>query len=131
MSAGAPLRLLCADARGTLYAHPHLRAAGMEAGGPVPLRSSVLLPYGSRLMALPGWEPVGYDPATGSYEILKEILVGRRWVRVCAVAAVPPPGFLRLLNPAAVRTGRGWVPGPKRPSSLFPPEQHQRPRPSP
>ena len=104
MSRAGTLKLLFADARGTLYAHPHLRAAGMSGGNPAPLHGATLLPYGARLMALPGWDPVGLDPATGTYEILKEVLVGRRWIRVCAVAAVPPPGYLRLLNPSAVRT---------------------------
>jgi hypothetical protein len=103
-SAGT-LKLLFADSRGTLYAHPHLRATGMSGGDPVPLVGAVPIPYGARLMALPGWDPVGLDPASGTYEILKEVLIGRRWRRVCAVAAVPPPGFLRLLNPSAVRTG--------------------------
>ena len=100
------LSLLFADARGTLYAHPHLRAAGMTAGIPVPLAAASPVPYGARLMALPGWDPVGYDPATGTHEILQEVKIGRAWRRVCAVAAVPPPGYLRLQNPAAVRTGR-------------------------
>ena len=85
------LGLLCADPRGTLYAHPVLRAAGMSGPDPVPIGATAPLPYGTRLTALPGWDAVGYDPATGSYEILKEILIGRRWLRIRCRRR--PPGF--------------------------------------
>jgi hypothetical protein len=55
------------------------------------------------LMSLPGWTPVAIDPDTGGFVTVPEMRIGRRWRRVWAVAAVTPPGFLRLSHPAAIK----------------------------
>ncbi|MBI5526361.1 MAG: radical SAM protein [Deltaproteobacteria bacterium] len=98
------MKLLLAGENDTLYAHPFLRAAGMAGEEPVALRSGAPVAYGTRLMSMPGWDAVGFDPGSGSFETVQEIKLGRRWRRVFAVAAVPPPGYLRLLLPGAKRT---------------------------
>jgi pyruvate-formate lyase-activating enzyme len=88
-------KLLFADDRGTVYAHPHLLATQQAGPAPAPLEGGSPLVYGTQLMFMPGWNPLGIDPATGRVEALEG---------VHAVAAVPPPGFLRLSLPAAVWT---------------------------
>jgi pyruvate-formate lyase-activating enzyme len=98
------LKLLLADEKGTLYSHPFLLAAGMSGGRPVLLDRASPAVYGTRLMSMPGWDAVGFDPHNGTFEIVSELKIGRRWKRVFPVAAVPPPGYLRLLNPGAIRT---------------------------
>jgi pyruvate-formate lyase-activating enzyme len=98
------MRLLLADERGVLYEHPRFFAAGLSGGEQSLLRGGVNLPHGSRLMSMPGWNAVGWDPDSGTFREVEELKHGSRWKRVWAVAAVPPPGFLRLQNPAALRT---------------------------
>lgn len=98
------MRLLVADEKDRLYAHPYLLAAGMSGREPVRLESGAPVAYGTRLMSMPGWDAIGFDLKSRTFERISEIKVGRRWRRVFAVAAIPPPGYLRLLNPGAIRT---------------------------
>jgi pyruvate-formate lyase-activating enzyme len=57
------------------------------------------------MMSMPGWTALGIDPDSGKVTEVPEIRVGRRWLRVWAVSAIPPPGYMRLALPAALRTG--------------------------
>ena len=98
-------RLLLADESGRVFDHPELQAAlawGDEwrvAEGPL-----APLPPGASLAALPGWQPVGFDPEEGRFVVVTELRIGRRLVRPRAVGAVLPPGWTRAALPAARRT---------------------------
>ncbi|HUK66734.1 MAG TPA: radical SAM protein [Anaeromyxobacteraceae bacterium] len=96
------LRLLFADPKGVVYAHPVLLAAvrtgdamGAPSVRPVPL------PDGSKLCILPGRRPVGIDPEQGEPVVLSEARVGRHTFVPQAVGAILPPGFTREYLPAA------------------------------
>jgi len=97
-------RLLFADPGGVVYAHPTLLAAA-RAGDSVgrPGERAIPLPEGATLCLLPGRRPLGLDPATGEVVTLHEARVGRRRFVPHAVGATLPPGFTRLLLPAAAR----------------------------
>ncbi len=99
------LRLLLADETGRVFEHPSLLAAeawGDEwrpAGG-----AFAPLPEGASLAALPGWQPVGWDPASRTFVVVDEVRLGRRVVRPRAVGAVLPPGWTRAALPAGKRS---------------------------
>ncbi len=96
-------RLLWADEAGRVYDHPELLAAGWDGRSHRPLeaREGMPAPDGLQLAFLPGRRPVGIDPASGRAVVLEDLRVEGRRVRPRAVAAVPPPGHVRHLLPAA------------------------------
>ncbi len=69
-----PPRLLFADKEGRIYDHPSFLAMGL-AGYDVILPEEedfIPLPTGSALYVLPGRHPVGFDPQSGSPQVLYE-----------------------------------------------------------
>jgi len=92
-------RLLIADDSGKIREHPRLLMVGGEGTHLVKPRKEILirLPAYSKLFYLPGCRPIGYDPENGKYVVLRRF--GRRPVH--AVSAFLPPGYLRLMLPAA------------------------------
>jgi molybdenum cofactor biosynthesis enzyme MoaA len=100
-----PYRLLLADERGLVFDHPELLAAiacGDEwrpVDGPM-----APLPEGASLAALPGWQPVGFDPKSGRFVVVDEVEVGGKRIRPRAVGAVLPPGWTRSALPAGKRS---------------------------
>ncbi len=92
-------RLLLADDDANVFEHPRLAMAGASGLHPVipePATIAPLPPY-SRLFFLPGCIALGFDPKSGGV-VEVESIEGKR---VHAVAAFLPPGYLRLLVPAA------------------------------
>ncbi len=65
-----PVRLLVADAKGRIFDHPELLAAGERGAGAEWIASDewIPLPRGSDLFQLPGRAPIGIDPASGRPE---------------------------------------------------------------
>lgn len=80
-------RLLLADAKGRIFAHPDLEATGMKAGRFFRLDSKdlVRLPAGSELFKLPERLPVGYDSQSRAFIIVPD---------AHAVAAFASPGHV-------------------------------------
>jgi pyruvate-formate lyase-activating enzyme len=63
------------------------------------------IPAGWDLMAMPGTRPVGYDPATGTFETVTTFTDddGKSFAP-WAVAVHPPPGYVRAFHPGAEYT---------------------------
>ena len=103
--------LLFADAKGNIYDHPDLRMAGLSAAAPRPLADSDLIemPHYSKLFYIPSCPPVGLDPATGDYVVLKETRIEGFRGRCFAVAAFLEPGYVRTHLPAADYAGKDYV----------------------
>lgn len=97
-------KLLFADEQGQVFEHPVLLALVRDPGAPEgaarPLDEPLPLPAHASLAVLPGRKPLGLDPLTGEVVELREMKLGRRSVRVSAVAAVLPPGWTRTALPA-------------------------------
>ena len=90
--------MLVADDQGRFGEHPELRLAAGSWDQVRPARELgplVPLPEGSLLVFLPGRRPIGLDPRSGRPRV-----VGRGSRGPQAVAAVLPPGYLRLGLPA-------------------------------
>src|SRR3712207_5906219 len=93
-------RLLFADKKGTVMEHPYLLAtlrSGEELLGPT--ERPIPLPEHATLAHLPGRLPVGIDPQTGEYELVREITVGGKTFVPHAVGALLPPGYTRTFLP--------------------------------
>ncbi len=92
-----PVRLVFAEADGSILDHPHLLLAGSGGGDPRRVRDDELipLPRGSDLFLLPGRRPIGIEPASGA---------PAEWAGfegdVCAVAAFLAPAWTMFLHPA-------------------------------
>src|SRR6266851_3063681 len=89
------LRLLCADPSGKVFEHPYLLPTlrtgellqpAQEGGIPIPANA--------RLVQLPGRLPIGIDPKSGEWELVR----GMR-----AVGALLPPGYTRTALPGEVK----------------------------
>jgi len=114
-------RLVYADAKGRIYDHPTLLAAG-RTGDQILLPDAeewIPLPPHSRLFTMPGRKPVGVERDGSRFVVLDGAL---------AVAAFPEPGYTRTLLPATLveahppilplwaytavgwREGRFWIP---------------------
>ncbi len=98
-------RLLLADESGRVFDHPELEAAvawgdeWRQVEGPL-----AALPAGAALAALPGWQPVGWDPAGRRFVLVDELVAFGRRIRPRAVGAVLPPGWTRSALPAGRRS---------------------------
>jgi pyruvate-formate lyase-activating enzyme len=96
--------LLLADEAGRIYDHPGLLLAGQSwdrTRPPAGRRDTIPLPAGTELAFLPGRRPVGLDPDSGAVVCVERFEVDGRTFQPLAVAAIPPPGHLRHLLPAA------------------------------
>jgi pyruvate-formate lyase-activating enzyme len=94
-------QLLFADEAGRVFEHPELLALVREGdSGALPSDVPSPLPPFAQLASLPGRRPLGLDPRTGKIVELREMKLGRKTVRVTAVAAVLPPGWTRTALPA-------------------------------
>ena len=97
-------QLLFADEQGRVYEHPTLLALVRDGEAPgcaaLPAERAEPLPAHASLAALPGRRPLGFDPATGRTVEVAEMRLGKKSVRVNAVAAVLPPGWTRTALPA-------------------------------
>ncbi|MFA5143067.1 MAG: radical SAM protein [Candidatus Omnitrophota bacterium] len=85
--------LVVADSAGKIFGYPPLEPAGMKAGAFFVLEPDKLvkLPAGSQLFRLPRRMPVGGDPQTGRFVVLRGAL---------AVAAFAAPGYTLTYNAA-------------------------------
>jgi len=96
------LKLLVAHPQGTIYEHPYLHAAawsGQEWLNPVE-SGYIPLPEGTKLFTLPQRLPVGYNPHSGKYEVVRDFSDGKTGFQPWAVSAFLPPAYMRLLLPA-------------------------------
>lgn len=95
--------MLYADAAGRIYEHPYFRMAGFSGSTPAALQSEDLIPLPSlsKLFYLPECPPIGRDPATGEYRVVREVETNGDSEPCFAVAAFPEPGIVRSLLPAA------------------------------
>ena len=98
----APARMLFADDGGRIFDHPDLLALGQSWRELMPLATPLLRqePPGSQVVFLPGRRPVGLDPESGQAVVLEEVELEGATIRPHAVAATPPPGYLRHALPA-------------------------------
>lgn len=96
--------LVMADNDGNIFEHPELLMAGASGTRYVfPQQTTIEpLPSFTKLFSLPGCPPVGYNPSSGEYVTVES----HNGQTVSAVASFLPPGFLRLLLPAADWTHR-------------------------
>ena len=102
-----PPQLLMADESGNIHEHPRLLMTGGEGSHIIrPQKKDLIpLPEYSKLFYLPGCHPIGYDRKSGKYVMLQRF--GGR--SVYAVSAFLPPGYLRLMLPAADWSHRGVI----------------------
>ncbi len=86
-------RLLIADSKGKIFAHPDLEPAGMKADQFFRLDPAdlVKLPAGSQLFKLPDRRPVGYDGRSGRFVNISDAF---------AIAAFAAPGHTLTHNSA-------------------------------
>jgi pyruvate-formate lyase-activating enzyme len=98
-------RLLYADAGGRILDCPELEAIGAAAGRwrRLPDGEWLGLPSGSELFLLPERLPVGYNPRSGSFQVLDRD--PRDGGPVSAVAAFLAPAYTQLASAAYVRAG--------------------------
>jgi pyruvate-formate lyase-activating enzyme len=97
-------RLLFADSDGHVLDHPRLLAS-VRSGEELllPAEAPIPLPEGARLAHLPGRRPVGVDPSSGEFTLVRELWVRGRRVTPHAVGALLPPGYTRTFLPGEVK----------------------------
>jgi len=105
--------MVYADRHGRVYDHPYYRMAGFSGDKPVPLDLDglIAMPEFSKLFYIPFGYPVGLNPSTGEYEVVREAGWGKTRARCYGVAAFLEPGLVRSLLPAVeYERGRGTLP---------------------
>jgi wyosine [tRNA(Phe)-imidazoG37] synthetase (radical SAM superfamily) len=104
-------RLLFADSDGHVLDHPRLLAS-VRSGEELllPSEASSPLPEGTRLAHLPGRRPVGIDPTTGEFTLVREMVVRGRRIEPHAVGALLPPGYTRTYLPGEVKADGPLLP---------------------
>jgi pyruvate-formate lyase-activating enzyme len=122
--------MVYADSKGRVYEHPYYRMAGFSGERPVPLKREDLMgmPDFSKLFYMPYCSPMGLDPSTGEYKVVREVRTRGSRTRCFGVAAFLEPGLVRSALPAVdygaesrvlpmwaytavgYRNGRYWVP---------------------
>lgn len=100
--------LLFSDKKGKIHRHPFLKMAvsSLNLFGVPQKRDLMRIPKGSSLFYLPGRAPVGFNEKTGEFSPLFEF----EGSPVFAVTSFIVPAYLRLHNPAVVKTGEGKLP---------------------
>jgi pyruvate-formate lyase-activating enzyme len=94
--------MLYADGEGRIYDHPYYRMAGFSGEGPADITKDDLLalPEFSKLFFIPDCPPVGLDPETGEYVVVKEADTEGGTLPCFGVAAFLEPGIVRTHLPA-------------------------------
>ncbi|MGE5839879.1 MAG: radical SAM protein [Deltaproteobacteria bacterium] len=95
--------MLYADSEGRIFDHPRFRMGGFSGGGPAPLEVGDLIPVPefSKLFFIPYCPPLGLDPATGEYRVVKKVKINGKTEKCFSVAAFLEPGIVRTHLPAA------------------------------
>lgn len=90
--------LIFSDKAGKIYHHPSFKMAASSFGLLVLPQKEELIKLSpkNRLFFLPGRYPVGFDPKSKDFIVLKEF----KGKEVFALSAHPEPAYLRLYNPA-------------------------------
>jgi len=103
--------MLYADSEGRIYDHPYYRIAGFSGNTPIEITSDdlVLMPEFSKLFFIPDCPPVGLDPATGEYTVVRDIEIDGETTRCFAVAAFLEPGFVRTHLPAVDYASKSYI----------------------
>ena len=104
-----PAQLLVATEEGEIYDHPVLEVLPARPGDAPPAGSGEdglfrPLPWGSRVVMLPGRRPVGWDPRQRRRVEIDTLEIHGEQRRVFAAAAVLAPAWLRLRCPVFART---------------------------
>lgn len=103
-------KLLLAQPDGTVVEHPYLLATLRSGDSLLPPEDKPIpLPGDGRLVHLPGRLPVGLNPETGDFELVREFKVGKRKFVPNAVGAFMPPGYTRTFMPGEVKSDSGPV----------------------
>jgi pyruvate-formate lyase-activating enzyme len=94
--------MLYADGEGRVYDHPYYRMAGVSGHSPHPLSSEDLLPMPefSKLFYIPECPPIGMDPSTGEFRVVRDVEMEGVRSRCYGVAAFLEPGLVRSHLPA-------------------------------
>ncbi|MCP4504753.1 MAG: radical SAM protein [Deltaproteobacteria bacterium] len=103
-----PMLLIAHPDTGEILEHPHLEMAldnGLDVVCPGK-KDLKPVPEGWDIMALPGTEPIGFDPDTGEFVTLGAFTYLDKdhqmaTITPLAVACHPPPGYVRTHHPAA------------------------------
>ncbi|MDD4954620.1 MAG: radical SAM protein [Candidatus Omnitrophica bacterium] len=100
--------LLFSDKKGKIHRHPFLKMAvsSLNLFKKPKENDLIKIPEGSSLFYLPNRIPVGFNEKTGEFTPLFEF----EGNPVFAVAAFIIPAYLRLYNPAIVKSGEGRLP---------------------
>ncbi len=110
MSRSSAPKLLFADPQGKVMEHPYLIAT-LRSGEELlpPTDRPIPLPSTGKLVHLPGRLPVGVDPETGEFELVREMKVGGKTFVPNAVGALLPPGYTRTFLPGEVKGETGPI----------------------
>ncbi|MBR7114111.1 MAG: radical SAM protein [Firmicutes bacterium] len=98
-----PQMLFVDEKTGEWVEFPALEMAGMAGNRLVmPTKADLIpLPEGATLTMMPGAQPIGIDAESGEFLLLDENPYEEAGRKVCALAALLPQGFTRLLLPVA------------------------------
>jgi pyruvate-formate lyase-activating enzyme len=100
--------LIFSDSKGKIHRHPFLKmaASSLNFFKTPQIKELIKIPKGSSLFYLPRRAPVGFNEKTGEFTPLFTF----KGEPVSAVTAFIIPAYLRLYNPAIVRTGEDKLP---------------------
>lgn len=103
-------KLLLSDPKGRVLEHPHLLATVRSGEELLPASGRpIALPQAGKLVQLPGRLPVGFNPTSSQFELVRTFEAdGKRFVP-SAVGALLPPGYTRTLLPGEVKSDEGPV----------------------
>ncbi|MBX7113027.1 MAG: radical SAM protein [Myxococcaceae bacterium] len=97
-------KLLIADPKGRVVEHPYLLATLRSGHDLVPAQDRpIALPSDAKLAHLPGRLPVGVNPDTGEFELVREFYLEGKRIVPQAVGALLPPGYTRTYLPGEVK----------------------------
>ena len=104
------MRLVLADPKGRVVEHPTLLATLRTGDSLLPAHGRPIpLPEEAKLVHLPGRLPVGVNPRTGAFELVREYDLGGKSFVPHAVGALLPPGYTRTFLPGEVKDTEGPV----------------------
>ncbi|MBN1627435.1 MAG: radical SAM protein [Deltaproteobacteria bacterium] len=103
--------MLYADTRGNVYEHPYYRMAGASGDSWEILHEEDLMPMPefSKLFYIPDCPPVGLDPRTGQFKVVKTVKTDGVTQKCLAVAAFMEPGIVRSHLPAVDYSKKSYI----------------------
>lgn len=103
--------MLYADTDGNVYEHPYYRLIGASGNSCEIIGNKDLMPMPefSKLFFIPDCPPVGLDPRTGKFKVVKTIKVDGVTQKCLAVAAFMEPGIVRSHLPAVDYSKKSYI----------------------